>query len=342
MSSRRFWPLLATSALLTLAPLKPLGASVETLTAIGGLPAHLVGQFRDPAAFVETDDGRFIVFDRGAQKIFSVDAAKTAIKRIVDIGPVDGEILSPVSFSLASNRTFAVLDGPASHQRVQTFYDDGTKLGRFRRWPEANKPLIGIDGVFFNGLRTVSSLGKSVLTQLPSSDSLITELNGDGHTVRVIGRPRPTGHERDPELHHALNTGLPLAAPDGGFYFVFTTGVPMFRKYSASGQLEFERHIEGPELDGPLQNLPSAWPTKRLAGREFPVVETTVKTAQVDPAGHLWISLAVPFTYVYGPDGNKNRTVVFRGAGVLSPTSFFFAKNGRLLVTPGCYEFAAR
>jgi len=44
-------------------------------------------------------------------------------------------------------------------------------------------------------------------------------------------------------------------------------------------------------------------------------------------------------TYVYDPAGDKVRTVQFKGADVLLPSSLFFATDGRLLVTPGCYEF---
>jgi hypothetical protein len=32
--------------------------------------------------------------------------------------------------------------------------------------------------------------------------------------------------------------------------------------------------------------------------------------------------------------------VQFRAAGIVSPNSLFFDKNGRLLVTPGLYEFS--
>jgi hypothetical protein len=49
----------------------------------------------------------------------------------------------------------------------------------------------------------------------------------------------------------------------------------------------------------------------------------------------------VPYTYVYDPDGDKIRTVQFRGAGTLAPTALFFGTKGRLLVTPGLYEFDA-
>jgi hypothetical protein len=59
----------------------------------------------------------------------------------------------------------------------------------------------------------------------------------------------------------------------------------------------------------------------------------------VDQAGNLWVALAVPYTYVYAPDGDKIRTVQFQGAGVLAPTSLFFGAKGRLLATPGLYEF---
>jgi hypothetical protein len=46
-----------------------------------------------------------------------------------------------------------------------------------------------------------------------------------------------------------------------------------------------------------------------------------------------------PFTYVYDARGDKIRTVQFKGADVIRPSSLFFTKDGRVLVTPGCYEF---
>ena len=60
---------------------------------------------------------------------------------------------------------------------------------------------------------------------------------------------------------------------------------------------------------------------------------------QVDRHGNLWVSFAVPYAYVYGNDGERRRTVQFRGAGPLQPSSLSFAPDGRLLVTPGCYVF---
>ena len=59
----------------------------------------------------------------------------------------------------------------------------------------------------------------------------------------------------------------------------------------------------------------------------------------MDYQGNLWISLSVPFTYVYDATGEKTRTVQFKGADTLAPSSLFFTRDGRVLVTPGCYVF---
>ena len=66
----------------------------------------------------------------------------------------------------------------------------------------------------------------------------------------------------------------------------------------------------------------------------------TIRTAQVDPTGKLWVSLWVPYTYVYDRDGDKIRTIQFRGAGLITPNSLSFESQNQLLVAPGCYRFS--
>jgi hypothetical protein len=61
----------------------------------------------------------------------------------------------------------------------------------------------------------------------------------------------------------------------------------------------------------------------------------------VDPAGRLWVSFVVPWTYVYDGDGEKVRAVQFSTTGVTAPTSLSFGARGRILITPGCYIFDA-
>jgi hypothetical protein len=131
---------------------------------------------------------------------------------------------------------------------------------------------------------------------------------------------------------------VPLVDPTGGVYFVFQTGVPLFRKYDAAGRLLFERHIEGPELDPFVLALPTTW--AREAGR-LPVVPPLVRAAAVDREGRLWVSLRPPYTYVYNGTGDRIRTIQFAGAGIVAPSHLFFGRGRRVLVTPGGYAFNA-
>ncbi len=71
----------------------------------------------------------------------------------------------------------------------------------------------------------------------------------------------------------------------------------------------------------------------------FPLVRPAVRAAAADPSGALWVSLDVPYTYVYDRKGDKQRVVQFRAAGIMAPSGLSFTPTGRLLATPGCYLF---
>ena len=303
-------------------------------------PAHIVGQFREPVAFAESSTGESIVLDRRSHTVFGVDRAKSRVRKILQIGLDSGQILQPAALSLASNDIFAVADAPGGYERVQYFSLSGMFVGGFHLEPRL-APRLVYGPLVLNGLGSLQFTGTTFLLNRPEHGGLISELDNQGQPIRQFGLLRPTGHEADRDLHLAFNVGIPLADPTGGFYFVFQTGVPMFRKYSAQGELVFERHIEGVELDDDIRALPTAWPRRSDTGR-LPIVPPLVRTAAVDPAGRLWISLVEPFTYVYDPRGDKIRTVQFHGAKLLPASSLFFAAPDRVLVTPGCYEFRTR
>jgi hypothetical protein len=200
---------------------------------------------------------------------------------------------------------------------------------------------VQLDGLVLNGasaMRLTSQ--RTILLNQPDTGALVNEYDIRGRALRSVGTPRATAHDGDAQLRLAFNAGLPVPIPGGGLYFVFQTGEPRFRKFTASGALVFERTMQGRELDALVQTQPTTWPRRPgVAVAEIPVVRPLVRAATVDPRGQLWISFTVPFTYVYDPDGEKVRVVQFRGAGTVAPTSLFFAHDGRLLVTPGCYIF---
>jgi hypothetical protein len=314
---------------------------IEVLRAVGGLPAHIVGAYEEPINFQQASSGAYFVFDRRGHTVHIVDAGKTATRKALEIGQEDGRVIQPTRFDIAPDGRFVVADVPRAQQRVQTFDATGKLLsGFFLPGEPAARVVIG--NLMLNGAGSVQHTGESLLISHPESGGLFTEYSPRGFARRSIGPLRATGFEGDRDLHIAMNAGLPLVDPTGGFYYVFITGRPIFRKYNDAGVLLFERHVEGRELDAYLEAQPTRWPRRRVQDREVPFVTPVVRAADVSAQGELWISLAVPYTYVYSNDGDKVRTVQFSATGIMSPTSLSFGRNGQLLITPGCYEFDPR
>jgi hypothetical protein len=309
------------------------------LQSIDALPAHITGRFGEPAAFEQSADGAWFVFDRRGHTVYRVTADRTTVAPLVAIGHELGRILRPFGFELGDGE-FAVADAPdASGARVQLFTLTGSRLAAFRL-PGPADGRVQLDGVVLNGVGTMRfTAARTVVVSQPETGALITEHDAHGQPIRSIGTLRATPHDEDAQLKLAFNSGLPVPAPDGGFYFVFQTGEPRFRRYDAKGSLQYERVVQGPELDPVVQAQPTTWPRRTVRpGIEMPVVRPIVRTAALDRAGRLWISFTVPYAYVYD-GGEKIRTVQFRAAGLITPTSLSFAPDGRLLVTPGCYIF---
>jgi hypothetical protein len=312
---------------------------VETLRSIAALPAHLAGQIEEMTACEQGADGQYFIFDRRSHTVFTASRARDQIRRLLEIGAEPGRLLHPTAFDVADDGTFVVADAPGGRGRVQVFHASGASLGGFTL-PRREVPLVVLEGMVLSGIGSLVYTGRTVLISQPETGALVTEYAMDGRVLRSFGTLRPTGHEDDPELHRALNAGTAVVNPQGGFYFVFLAGIPLFRKYDATGTPVFDRHIEGIEVDAYVRSLPTEWPRTRSAeGGELPVVRPGIRAAAADGEGNLWVSLASPFTYVYDKSGDKRRTIQFRGAGILSPTALSMTREGRVLVTPGCYTF---
>ena len=310
----------------------------DIVRSIGALPPEIGGRFRDPAGFQQAASGQYFVFDRRGHTVYGIDAEQSSAWRVVEIGAESGRIIDPTAFAVAPNGTFVVADAPNGRDRIQIFTPPGVRLGGFTLRQQI-RTRVTISNMVIGGIGSLQYTGTSILMSQPDMGALISEYTLAGGVNRLIGTLRQTGHEDDEDLHLALNTGLPLLDPTGGFFFVFQTGQPAFRKYNQRGELLFERRIQGREIDEIVTNLPTTWPRRKAADGELPFVPPTIRTAGVDREGRLWVSFMVPYTYVFDADGDKIRTVQFQGAGILSPASFFFSHKGHILVTPGLYEF---
>jgi hypothetical protein len=320
----------STASLIALTP--------EVLRSTGGIPAHIAGRFRNPIGFQQSAFGQYFVFDRRSHAVFGVDESLQSAWEIIQIGAEPGRIIDPTAFACAPDGTFVVADAPNNRERIQIFSPAGFRIGGFFL-PGRLRARVIFENIVLNGIGTLQYTGSSILMSWPETGGLVTEYGLGGTPTRTFGDLRQTGHESDREVHLALNSGIPLVDPAGGFFFVFQTGEPVFRKYDRAGRLIFERRMQGREVDAAVASLPTTWPTRKSEDGDLPLVHPTIRTAAVDRAGHLWVSFVVPYTYVFDHDGDKVRTVQFRAAGIVAPNGLFFGKNDRILVTPGLYAF---
>jgi hypothetical protein len=314
---------------------------VELLPAARGLPTAFTSQVLDAVGCAETGTGESLVLDRRLQVVWAVDAKRAAWRKVILPGQKLGQIEHPSALALGPGDQFVVADSSQGADRLQWFDLTGKLLGAF--WlPDKHEPPSILQFVVFNGIGALHFARGSFYIGYPFRGSLISEVDLKGLTVRQIGLQRPTGQESDRQLHLALNVGVVAVDPTGGFYYIFQTGEPLFRRYDADGHLVFERHIEGVEIDEKIRAIPNVWPQPAEREGNKPFVEPMVRAAAVDRAGRLWVSLQSGYTYVYDRRGDKIRTVQLDAAGVVVPSSLFFTPDGRLLVAPGCYEFSAK
>lgn len=313
--------------------------ALERLTSVGGVPPFLAGEFEDASGYARRPDGSSLVFDRRRHRVYAVNAQRSAVTPLVEIGYEPGRVLRPTAFDVAPSGDFMVADAPGRQPRVSVFDAGGRVLNTFTVAATAS-PRITLENLVLDGIAAARYTGVTVLVNQPEQGALVREYSVTGAVQRQVGLLRRTGFESEPDVHLAFNAALPLPTADGGMYVVFLAGPPAFRKYSAAGVLEYERVIQGRELDPVVMSLPTLWPRRRVDDLSYPLVRPTVRTAAVDPQGRLWVALPSSQVYVFDRDGEKIRTVQLVGAGVITPNSLWFARNGRLLVTPGLYDFA--
>ena len=200
----------------------------DVLRSTDGLPAHVVGLFREPVAFQQSINGDYYVLDRRGQTVYRVTPTGEA-EELVEIGPEQGRLLGATSLHVGPSGRFVVADAPSGRERVQIFEADGTPVGQFTL-PGRAAPRITLGTMVLNGVGSLQFTDRSILMNQPELGGLITEFSLAWHPFRTLGTFRRTGQEDDRDVNLSLNSGIPLVDPTGGYYFVFQAGVPVFRK----------------------------------------------------------------------------------------------------------------
>src|SRR4051794_21773252 len=110
---------------------EPRWLPVETLDAIGALPAHIAGQFNDISACDQSREGEYFVFDRRSHAVFAIAPPYDTARTLVQIGVEPGRLLHPTAFDLAPDGRFVVADAPNRKGRIQMFLTSGARVGGF-------------------------------------------------------------------------------------------------------------------------------------------------------------------------------------------------------------------
>src|SRR3954464_11801596 len=103
---------LACLAALAATTTEPHWLPVETLSAIGALPAHIAGQFNDISACEQSREGEYFVFDRRSHAVFGIAPPYEPARPLVQIGAEPGRLLRPTAFDLSPDGRFVVADAP--------------------------------------------------------------------------------------------------------------------------------------------------------------------------------------------------------------------------------------
>jgi len=188
MSSRRSAPSPRTSVALALifvatAAVRPGALQTELLRSVGSLPPHIVGLFEEPASFQQAATGVYYVFDRRGHSVYTIDPARTAARKAVDIGQEAGRIIEPFGFDVAADGSFVVGDAPRGRQRIQTFAATGDRLNGFFI-PGQPAARITVGNQILNGVSSIQHTGSTLLLSHPESGWPATRCAASASSVR--------------------------------------------------------------------------------------------------------------------------------------------------------------
>ena len=130
-------------------------------------------------------------------------------------------MLDPTAFAVAPDGTFVVADAPRGMARIQVFTPRAFLTAGFFL-NAAARPRLTIDNTVLSGIGSLQFTGSSILLSQPETGALVSEYHVVGHSRGgASGRCARPGHESDPDVHIALNSGIPLLTSSGAMYYVF-------------------------------------------------------------------------------------------------------------------------
>ena len=178
---------------------------------------HVVGLFREPIGFKQTANGDYTC-SIGAGTPCAVDRrGRNSREAGADRRRRGGRLIEPSAFDVAVNGSFAVADAPNPRARAD-LDAGGVRTGGFLLRGAA--PRASCWASRLNGVGTLAFNGH-VADQPTRNGWLMTEMRlGQRRSDRSANCARPATNPTGTSISR-WNSGIPIADPKGGFYFVF-------------------------------------------------------------------------------------------------------------------------
>jgi hypothetical protein len=263
-----------------------LGASISSAA---DLQSHievvpcLPGQYRWIQGIIALPAHTFLILDADAHRLLSVSKNGNLIRQIGSVGQEPGDFQHPSAVSVGADGEIVVLD--SDNYRVQKFRKDGSFVSLFS---------IG----YYAESLTVISNG-NIIVNSPTRNAVFSIYSPSGKLLRSAGRLLGEsvgypGHESRQWSLATMNRAVICADRSGGFYVVYMF-MPVVQRFSAQGELLWEKRLTGPAIDEAAKSFwhePGARKAhffKKIYGVQLPVV---ISAAASLPNGRLIIAVA--------------------------------------------------
>ncbi len=232
-----------------------------------------------PGRFTMDSSGNFYIQDMDTGNIHKFASSGIFLKDLLNIGIGREKISSLKDFFIYGDRLYVI---DASFKGAKVFDLNGKFLFSFKTKDIPNSLAVSTAGEIF------------IPDYTPKSNSIISVFDSKGVFLRNIGTPFQDSRFTDPKKFYYLNRTLTIKVSTRGGIYVLSNIIPAVRKYSPTGELIFEKKIEGKEV------TPGA----------IDIYEDTVSTANsavdlgVDNDGYFIVSLSSTCAYLYSSQGN--------------------------------------
>gem|GEM_PF-3081254 len=247
--------------------------------------------------------GNIYIHDKDRGNILKFSPTGSFLGALLPLGLRKKEISSLKDFYLHGSFIYAIDEGAKS---LKVF----DLRGKFK-FQIKTHDTPGSVGVAPNGMIFVADYE-------PGKNSLVSIYDAKGKFLGGFGMPFQDPAYRDPKKFYSLQRNITIRVSPAGEIGVLSNVLGVFRKYSTSYTLVFEKKIEGPEVPKGSIEIYEDTVAVILAASDL----------AIDTKGRFIISLPSQFAYVYDPNGNfLGKIGIKTPQGFLSPLMMFLSRR---------------